>query len=230
MTGTLLLLGIATAAFLAIHIIPSSYLRASLVAKIGNGPYMGLFSLASAGGLIWMIFAYKDAPDGPLLWEMGNGARYAAMILMVFASIFFASAYTTRNPTAIGNEKKVSDPAVQGGINAITRHPLMWSFVLWSVAHLLNNGDLRSVIFFGGFGVLALVGTYMIDLKRAKALGADWLPFRDGTSNIPFLAVLQGRARLSFGQLWWRVLMGVGLFMVFGYFHAAVFGVLPTPY
>lgn len=230
MTGTLSSLVIATIFFLGIHILPSSYLRTSVVAKIGNGPYMGLFSLASVVGFIWMVFAYIDAPDGPLLWELGNGARYAAIILMVFAAIFFVSAYTSRNPTAIGNDTKVLDPAVRGGINAITRHPLMWSFVLWSLAHLLNNGDTRSVIFFGGFGLLALLGSHMIDLKKAKSLGADWTVFKDGTSNIPFLAVLQGRAKLSLGQLWWRVLAGLILFMAFFHLHRVLIGVSPFPY
>ncbi len=106
----------------------------------------------------------------------------------------------------------------------------MWSFVLWSIAHLLNNGDLRSIIFFGGFGGLALVGTFMIDRKRAKALGSDWTVFKEGTSNIPFLAVLQGRASLSIKQLWWRVLAGLFVFMAFFHLHTMVIGASPFPY
>ncbi len=230
MTGSLTALVIATAVFLGIHIIPSSYMRDGLVARIGTLPYLGLFSLVSGGAMAWMVFAYLDAPEGQILWQFDNAARYAAIVLMLIASVFFVSAYTSRNPTAIGNESKVTDPAASGGIVAITRHPLMWSFVLWSVAHLLNNGDMKSVIFFGGFGLLAFVGTIMIDKKRAKALGADWLPFRDNTSNIPFLALLQGRAKLSIKQLWWRVLAGVILFMAFFHLHTMVIGVPPFPY
>jgi uncharacterized membrane protein len=230
MTGTLTSLVIATAVFLGIHIIPSSYLRSGIVARIGNLPYLGLFSLLSGGAMAWMVIAYNDAPDGQVLWQFDNAARYAAIILMLIASILFVSAYTSRNPTAIGNESKVTDPAASGGIVAVTRHPLMWSFVLWSVAHLLNNGDTRSVIFFGGIGVLAFIGTIMIDKKRALALGADWVSFSDNTSNVPFLAVLQGRASLSLKQLWWRVLAGVILFMAFFHLHTMVIGVPPFPY
>jgi len=230
MTGTIFLLFIATFAFVAIHIVPSSFMREAVVSRIGNLPYLGLFSLLSGAFMVWMVMAYIDAPDGPVLWELENEARYAAIVLMVVAVIFFVSAYTTKNPTAIGNEKSATDPKARGGINAITRHPLMWSFVLWSIAHLLNNGDLRSIIFFGGFGGLALVGTFMIDRKRAKALGSDWITFKEGTSNIPFLAVLQGRASLSIKQLWWRVLAGLFVFMAFFHLHTMVIGASPFPY
>lgn len=230
MTGTILLLFIATFAFAAIHIVPSSFLRDAVVSRIGNLPYLGLFSLLSGVFMVWMVMAYIDAPDGPVFWQLENEARYAAIVLMVFAVIFFVSAYTTKNPTAIGNEKSATDLKARGGINAITRHPLMWSFVLWSIAHLLNNGDLRSIIFFGGFGGVALVGTFMIDRKRAKALGSDWIGFKEGTSNIPFLAVLQGKASLSIKQLWWRVLAGLFVFMASFHLHTMVIGASPFPY
>ncbi|WP_037493110.1 NnrU family protein, partial [Sneathiella glossodoripedis] len=220
MTGSLWALVTATAVFLAIHIIPSSFMRSALVARVGTGAYLGGFSLLSAGAMIWMIFAYLDAPDGPIFWQFENSARYTAIGLMIVASVLFVSAYTSRNPTAIGNEKKVTDPAARGGIVAITRHPLMWSFVLWAIAHLLNNGDLRSIIFFGGFGLLAFLGTIMIDKKRAADLGEKWTEFKNSTSNIPFLAVFQGRAKLSISQLWWRVIAGFVLFMAFFHLHA----------
>jgi len=63
----------------------------------------------------------------------------------------------------IGGEKSVNNPTARGGIHAITRHPLMWAITIWSAVHLLNNGDVKSVIFFAGLGGVALLGTVMID-------------------------------------------------------------------
>ncbi|WP_169568474.1 NnrU family protein [Sneathiella limimaris] len=229
MTGTLQALTLATLAFLAIHILPSSFLRSALVNKVGEKAYLGLFSLASALILFWMVQAYIASPEGPLLWQFENGARYTAIVLMVVASILFFSSFTVKNPTSIGAEGAVTSEKARSGIMSVTRHPMMWSFVLWAIAHLLNNGDLKSVIFFGGFGLLALIGTFMIDQKRSKALGADWVSFRQDTSNIPFAAILTGRAKLSIGQLWWRVLAGLVLFMGLFHMHAMIIGVPPYP-
>lgn len=44
--------------FVVIHIgVSGTGLRRGLVARIGEGPYMGLFSLASLGGMVWLARA-----------------------------------------------------------------------------------------------------------------------------------------------------------------------------
>jgi len=229
MTGTLSSLLLATFLFGAIHIIPSSFLRAKLVDKVGALPYLGLFSLMSLVFFVWMIMAYIDAPYGDMLWDLGGWTRYVAIAGMVLASILMVGAYTNRSPTGIGGEKSVNNPAARGGIHAITRHPLMWAITIWSGVHLLNNGDVKSVIFFVGLGGVALLGTVMIDKKRAKELGADYVNYAKLTSNIPFLAIVQGRAKISVKAIWWRVLAGLFVFMAFFHLHNMVIGVSPFP-
>lgn len=229
MTGTLAELFIATALFLAIHIIPSSFLRQAIIRKTGTGAYLIGYSVISALSLGWMIWAFTTAPYGPVYWEFGNWARYLMIIVMVLASILFVAPYLGPNPTAIGAQKKVKDEAARAGLNAITRHPLMWAFILWAAMHLLNNGDLRSIIFFTGFGGLALAGTFLIDAKRAREIGEDWKDYTDHTSNIPFLAILQGRAKLSLLPIWWKILIGVLVFFAFFHLHTMIIGVSPFP-
>ena len=56
------------------------------------------------------------------------------------------------------------DPAP--GILKVTRHPMMWAFGLWALAHIAANGDLRSLLLFGSMAVLALYGTVRLDAKR----------------------------------------------------------------
>jgi uncharacterized membrane protein len=43
------------------------------------------------------------------------------------------------------------------------RHPMLTSVKLWSVAHLLVNGDLASIILFGGMLVWAVGSVIMIN-------------------------------------------------------------------
>lgn len=229
MTGTILELLIATVFFVGIHTIPSSFMREAIVGKIGRNAYMAMFSLLSIAFLVWMVMAFNAAPYGEVLWEVGNWGRYLAIGLMVIASILFIAPYTGVSATGIGGEKSVKKEAARSGLNAITRHPLMWSFVIWSAVHLLNNGDLKSIIFFVGFGGLALAGTFLIDAKRKRDVGEGWSDYTAHTSNVPFLALLQGRAKLSIGSVWWKVLIGLVLFMAFFHLHTMVIGVPPFP-
>jgi len=66
---------------------------------------------------------------------------------------------------------------------------------LWSFTHPIFNGDLASVIFFGSFLVLAIGGPFSIDRKRKKAFGDAWNRFAALTSNVPFMAIVEGRTR-----------------------------------
>ena len=61
------------------------------------------------------------------------------------------------------------DPAT--GILRITRHPFLWGGLIWAVTHFIANGDLASLVLFGGFVVLTIAGPISIDRKRARKLG-----------------------------------------------------------
>lgn len=230
MTGTMGELIIVALAFLLIHVVPSSFLRGKLVSVLGENGYMAGFSLVSLILLVWMVIAYRAAPVGDMLWDAGNAGRYLGALLMLIASILFVGGITSPNPTAIGAGKLIDRESASEGFNAITRHPMMWSFALWSLTHVINNGDVAAVVFFGTFGVLALAGTVLIDAKKARQLKDGWGKFKARTSNIPFAAILQGQAKLSIRPLWWRILLGIVLYAVLFHFHSFVFGVSPASY
>ena len=63
----------------------------------------------------------------------------------------------------------------------------MWAIGLWAISHLIANGDLRSLLFFGAFAVLSLGGTVLIDRKKQLALGSNWprLPKLHRTCRLP---------------------------------------------
>lgn len=230
MTGTLTELILAMLAFLAIHIIPSSFLRERMIGRIGMGGYMAFFNILSIVVFVWLIFAYSATSTGERYWDPGNAGRYIGIILMLISSIFLVSSYTSPNPTVIGGARLLEKESAYRGINAITRHPLMWAITLWSIVHLINNGDSSGLVFFGGLGLLALCGTFLIDAKKGRQLGEGWNVYKARTSNIPFLALIEGRAKLSLKPLWWRILLGLVLFFVLFHFHAFIFGGSPAPY
>jgi uncharacterized membrane protein len=203
----------ATLAFLATHFVSSTPLRPKLVAAMGEWPYRGLYSLVAFITLGLMIWAYAAAPREQL-WI---GFRQIAFVLMPVAFVLIVCGYW-RNPTMVGADKllKSEDPA--RGMIRITRHPLMWGVMLWAVAHLLARGDLKGLIFFGSFLVLAVIGTLSMDAR--KKANPDWPRFAAVTSHVPFVAIAQGRNRIVWREIGWlRPAAGLVAFFAVLAFH-----------
>jgi len=212
---------LATVVFLAIHVLPSTPLRALAVRLIGEGPYLGLFSLLSAAGLVWMSVAYGRAPM-EALWP---AQHFVPVFVLPFAFVLLACGLLARNPALTGQAGVLKHGDAARGILRITRHPVMWAIMLWAGAHMLAIGSMRSVVLFGGLLLLAAAGTTLQDARKAKALGDDWKRFAASTSNIPFVAIAQGRTKLVWKEIGWsRPAVGLVLFGVVLYFHSWLFG------
>ena len=225
MTGTSDHVLYAAIVFLAIHLLPGTPLRARAVRAVGEGPYRGIFSVLSAAVLAWLAVAYGTAPYEEL-WP--SSARWLPLAVMPFASILLVCALSTRNPSMAGMEKAVDAQFATGGILTITRHPLLWSFAIWALAHLPPNGDRKSLWMFGSLALLALAGMPMIDRRKGEEIGAAWGPILMRTSAIPFLAAIEGRTKIDWrGIGWWRPLLGLFLYGLFFGAHRLVFGVTP---
>ncbi|MBD1549357.1 NnrU family protein [Roseibium aggregatum] len=151
----LLVLGLLV--FLGAHALPIfSGARNALVARLGAMPYRGLFSVVSAVGLVLIVMGYGQARmDGsPLLYDPPAWTRHVTMLLMLPVFVLLIATY------------------VPGRIRKITRHPMLVAVKLWALAHLLSNGDLASVLLFGGFLVWAVA-----DRISVKRRGDPGTPF-----------------------------------------------------
>ncbi len=217
---------LATLVFLGAHFVSSTPLRRSLVEAIGERGYLGAYSLVSLATIGWMIWAYAAAPFQPL-WQV-PGLRLWPLVVMPFALILIAAGGMSRNPATLLQEAALKADEPARGIVRVTRHPIMWGIILWAAVHILARGDLASLVFFGGFLVLAAFGTVLIDARKADALGADWKRFADVTSNVPFGAIVNGRNRFSFRELGWkRVGAGLALYAILLAAHPYLFGSRP---
>jgi len=213
---------LACAVFLATHFVPSTPLRGVLVRALGQWGYTAFYSLVAFAGIGWMVWAYGRAPVEPL-WP---GLRWLPAPVLPVAFVLLACGLFARNPTIVGADRllKSADPA--RAMIRVTRHPIMWGFLLWALAHIAARGDLKSLIFFGCFALLAGGGTLLMDRRKKSALGDDWARFAAVTSNIPFAAILQGRNRFDAREIGWRnPAIGLALYALLFWFHPALFGI-----
>ena len=216
----------AAAFFLAIHLLVSgTRVRDALTGRIGQGPYMGLFSLASVAGLTWFGFAFAASRGQPAYWDLTPLTREIQLGLMLLAMLLIVPGLLTANPTSVRQEGALDRPDVVQGMLRITRHPFLWGVAIWAAGHLMANGDLASVVLFGSMLALALLGTASIDAKRRRALGPAWETFAGQTSNIPFGAIASGRQVLRLGEIgWWRPLIAVLVWATLAFAHPYLFG------
>lgn len=222
----------AAAFFVLLHLLVSgTRLRGAIAGAVGEGPYMGLFSLASVAGLVWLGFAYAGARGaGPAWWGADDAKKYVQLAATLLAFLLIVPGLTTPNPTSVKQEGALEKGDPAKGMVRITRHPFLWGVAVWAAGHILVNGDGPSLILFGGMLLLALFGTVSIDGKRRKAVGAAYEAFMDRTSNVPFAAILSGRQKLALGEIgWWRILLAVALWAAMAYFHQKAFGVSALP-
>lgn len=145
----MLLLIVGLVLFLGFHTVPVLQgTKAALTGKLGANGYKGLFSLGSAIGLGLIIYGYGLArSDGsPLLYDPPVWTRHITMLLMLPVFVLLIAAY------------------VPSHIREKAKHPMLAAVKLWAFSHLLANGDLASVLLFGGFLAWAVIDR--ISLKR----------------------------------------------------------------
>lgn len=165
-------------------------LRARLIAAWGRLAYRGCFALVAAIGIALMAYGFcLYRGDGMIaVWSPPAGLRHLAALVVLIALVLIMAAYA------------------RGHLHRVVKHPMLAGVMLWALAHLLVNGDLGSIILFGGLLVWALIDR--ISLKFRSDPGAPPLP--------------QG----GWGRDAIAVVAGIVLYLALGFvFHPLVIGV-----
>lgn len=220
-------LALAALTFAAMHLlIAGTRGRDALVARLGEARFRGLFSLASAAALGWLIWAYVQARQ-PALTSMTD-ARWLGAVVLFVAFLFIVLGLLTPGPTIVGGERLLQREDPARGIHRITRHPFLWGVALWGAVHVAFNPETENLVFFGTFVFVAGVGTFSLDAKRARAYGEAWQRYAQLTSNIPFAAIVQRRNRFALAELGWvRLVAAIAAYAAFAVLHARFFGLPP---
>ncbi|HJR21470.1 MAG TPA: NnrU family protein [Dongiaceae bacterium] len=195
---------IAIGTFLATHIVlAENPVRAVLVRALGERPFAWSYGAIAVLQLIWIGRAVEAAPV-VRYWEPPDWTALIPLLVMPLALLLLVCGFTQNNPTATLAAGRLARREVTG-ILAITRHPVMWGLGLWSLAHLAVVAEIAEALRHAAFAALALLLLPRIEAKqRAKWGEAAWADFAARSSNVPFVAMAQGRARLRWRQIGWR--------------------------
>ncbi len=217
-TGTILALWVA---FGGSHMVLSSArVRPRLVAAMGEGAFLGLYSVVSIAFFVPLVrtyFMHKHA--GPLLWSIpvGTPLRWTIYLGMAVAFVLMVSGLVRPSPANI----VPGDPTPRGALR-LTRHPLFMGLGVFGLLHLIPNGNAADVAFFGGFPVFAVIGCWHQDRRKLAAGSAELRRFQAAT---PFLPFTGSESWLGVRELGAGVLAGgIALTVLLRYFHPAWFG------
>lgn len=177
----------ATGTFVGSHFLLSHPLRAPLVKAFGLKVFQTLYSLIAIVLLVWTIVKFGAAPRQPLLWDGHTLVPWIIASLLTLTALALFLASLTGNPALPGARVAGLSAVLPRGVYKITRHPMMFAFVLWAVAHIIVAPSPRSLVFCGGIIALALGGARLQDIKKEKLYGRDWRSWLKRTTYWPNL-------------------------------------------
>ena len=164
-------------------------MRENVVFRLGEKPYQGIFTLLIVGSLVMIVFGWKATAPHAIYTPPMSPGMLPTLLVLVALVLFFASQFG-------------------GYIKRVFRHPQMIGTILWSISHLLTNGDSRSVTLFGALGVWALLEILLCNRRDGPR---EELPDASVRADVIAIAV------------------GVLAFALIGHFHLKLFGASPLP-
>ena len=166
------------------HLFPQSQAEPETnLPALGENLYRGLFSLDIVLAVILIVWGWKTATATVAYHPPFFGSPLIGLMLIAF--IFYCLGRIWQPQTLC------SSPA-DGGV------------IVWAIAHLLANGDSRSLVLFGGLGIWAILEILLINRRDGEWQKPEPVPISaDGIT----------------------VVIGFLAFAAVFYFHGTLFGV-----
>jgi uncharacterized membrane protein len=120
-------------------------------ANMGDPKGWLILTLAMLAGVVLMIIGYRAAPVVQI-WSPPAFFTHINNLLVLIAFWLFALSH------------------MSGTLSARIRHKQLSAIKAWAIAHLLVNGDLASIILFGGMLAWAVASVIIINRQ-----GRDWV-------------------------------------------------------
>lgn len=170
---TMLILGLIL--FAAVHFVPSlaPQFKSTWHSKLGEGGYKGTFSLLLMLSFGLMIMGWRSA-QAEFVYLPPAALRHPGMLLLVIA--FFLLVASNR----------------PSRVRQWIRHPQLTGVLVWAAAHLLMNGDSRSVVLFGGMALWSLIEIVAINRREGERVVDPAPPLSTDLVSLVITAVVVG--------------------------------------
>lgn len=141
------------------HFIPAIAVdfRRNLVSKIGEKPYKGIFALFMVFSLYLVISGWRATIPESVYLPPAWGRHLTALLVLVSFFLFIASSHATN-------------------LKRFVRHPQLTGVALWGIAHLLANGEARSIVLFGGLALWAIIEIVLLNRRDGAWTKPDPVP------------------------------------------------------
>lgn len=188
----MILLAFGVLAMALVHLVAAMpAVKSRLKATVGEKAYGPVFGIASLAGIAIIVMGWRMSSFVPV-YDAPEWGRYANYLLTLIGFICLGIFI------------------FRGSLRQRLRFPMAWAAVFWAAGHLLANGDLASIILFGGLLAYALA-----HILIGSANGVRPSPEVRGGHDLV------------------AVLIGIALYGVMAQLHGALFGVpvfaLPLP-
>lgn len=124
-------------------------LKQQWLIRLGETGYKLSFAILIVASLVLIVLGWRSSIPSHV-YQLPGSFRHIAFLLLVIAFLFFGAAnYPSR-------------------IKHYIRHPQLTGVMTWSVAHLLLNGDRRSILLFSWMGIWAALEIAFINRREGK--------------------------------------------------------------
>lgn len=180
--------------FLATHVfVTMRGARLAAIARLGNGGYQAVQGIVSTIGLALIVwgFAHYRADGGWIdIWNPPAFTRHITVLLMLFSVIMLVAVFFPSH------------------IKAKLKYPMLTSVKTWSLAHLISNGDLGSILLFG-----TMLGWAVFARIAAKRRADEVMPIAPkGYTNDIIVVLLGIVVYFALGFVFHPVVIGVPVF------------------
>ena len=141
------------------HFIPAiaTDFRKNLISKIGEKPWKGLFALFMVLSLYLIISGWRATIPESVYLPPTWGRHLASLLVLIAFILFIASHHATN-------------------LKRFVRHPQLSGVALWGIAHLLANGEGRSIVLFGGLALWAIIEIFLLNRRDGAWVKPDPVP------------------------------------------------------
>ncbi len=167
---------------LAVFTLPHLFRRLMPGARGALGdPAKLMVTLTSLAGLVLMVLGYRAAVQVPVYQPL-PGMGHANNLLMLGSVYLFG----------VGGTK--------GLLYTRLRHPMLLGAAVWAIAHLLVNGDMASLVLFGGILIWTLAEIALINRAAPWVVPTNGRGLKGDAMNLVGTALLF--AAIAWVHLW----------------------------